>query len=195
MLPSSKNPDKNLQEPQVISDNITKLIIYEPQGVINNIGEPVFRELQVIGNNIPELILREPQEIINNNINLQVNNIIVDSSGHFSGSISGTIDFTNPILKNSWSGGTVTGTVGPSVLSLADIEISHNAPKYVEKTRYMDVNEINFDGIGPSEHSAHIKFMERNLGVKVFYPVAPEGDQATRINGMEVIGLTSEENI
>ncbi|HJD64826.1 MAG TPA: hypothetical protein LFW10_01490 [Rickettsia endosymbiont of Diachasma alloeum] len=93
MLPSSKNPDKNLQESQVISDNITKLIIYEPQGVINNIGEPVFRELQVIGNNIPELILREPQEIINNNINLQVNNIIVDSSGHFSGSISGTIDY------------------------------------------------------------------------------------------------------
>lgn len=36
MLPSNKNPDKNLQKLQVISDNITKLIIYKPPGVINN---------------------------------------------------------------------------------------------------------------------------------------------------------------
>ncbi|WP_341791237.1 hypothetical protein [Rickettsia endosymbiont of Gonocerus acuteangulatus] len=56
----------------------------------------------------------------------------------------------------------------------------------------MNVNEINFDGIAPSEHSAHIKYIEQNLGVKVFYPAAPEGDPAIKIDGMKVIGLTSE---
>ncbi|WP_341791236.1 hypothetical protein [Rickettsia endosymbiont of Gonocerus acuteangulatus] len=121
MLPSNKNPDKNLQKLQVISDNITKLIIYKPPGVINNnIGELVLQEPQVIDDNIPELTLRELQGFINNNINLKINNINVNSRGRFSVSISGNVDFVNPILKNSWSGGTITGNLG-TTNSLAGI--------------------------------------------------------------------------
>ncbi|ABE05172.1 hypothetical protein [Rickettsia bellii] len=106
--------------------------------------------------------------------------------------ISGTIDFANPILENSWSGATITGNVGTTTSFAGVIIQADPEAKHVEKARYMDVNEINFDEIAPSEHSAHIKYIEQNLGVKVFYPAGPEGDQAVRIEGMKVIGLTSE---
>lgn len=192
MLPSNKNPNNNLQALET-NDNITKLIIYEPQEVINNdIGELVLQEPQVIDDNIPELILRDPQGFINNNINLKVNNINVDSSGHFSGSIFGNVDFANLTLKNSGSGDTITGNVGTTSSLAAVIIQADPDAKHVEKARYMNVNEINFDEIVLSEHSAHIKYIEQNLGVKVFFPAGPEGDQAVRIEGMKVIGLTSE---